>query len=279
MNPIRIEHVNLLPGREDAYLDVYVRAPLYEKKRPAMLVIPGGGYGCVCDDREGEPIAMLYLAEGFNAFVLHYPVAPNCVSEGGESLPLIVASRAVAHIKANAEDYGINRDAIAAIGFSAGGHLAATLATMWHLPCIQKEAGVSGDENRIAAAILSYAVITADESNWHRGSFANLLGGNLTPERLAFYSADKQVSDKTCPLFIWHTAADPVVPVRNALAMAGAMADAKRPFELHIYPEGQHGLASCRFDAFPALPDPAGHASGWVKDSMRWLIDCAGFTK
>ncbi|MBQ8510721.1 MAG: alpha/beta hydrolase [Clostridia bacterium] len=272
------EKITLIEGREDAYLEVYARPQHMGKKRPAMLVIPGGGYGTVCSDREGEPIALLYLAEGYNAFVLHYPVAPNCVSEGGESLPLIVASKAVAHIKRNAERYWVNPDQIAAVGFSAGGHLVGTLATMWHYDCIQREAGVSGEENRIAAAIMSYAVISADPELSHGGSFRNLLGADAPKEKLDFYSVEKQVSDKTCPMFIWHTVTDQLVPVRGALALADALTKAKVSYELHIYPEGYHGLASCRSDEFGSdVPAAAHHAIGWTDASVKWLHECVGF--
>lgn len=267
------EKIMLLEGREDAFLETYVRPQFAGKKRPAMLVIPGGGYGNICDNREGEPIALVYLAEGYNCFVLHYPVAPNCVSDGGESLPLIVASKAVAHIRRNADKYFIDPEKIAAVGFSAGGHLAASLATMWHYDFIEDEAGIEYGENKVAAAILSYPVISSDPAFAHLGSINNLLkGGEDTPEKREFYSCEKQVSDKTPPLFIWHTATDTVVPVRNSIEMAKAMSAAKLPFELHIYPEGNHGLATCKDDEFDCPRLPASyHCERWMSDSVKWL--------
>lgn len=268
------ERVFLVENRKDAFIDVYTREGLYGKKRPAMLVIPGGGYGGVCSDREGEPIALLYLAQGFNCFVLHYPCAPNCVSEGGESLPLIVASMAVAHIRRNAQKYGIDSEKIAAVGFSAGGHLAASLANMWHYDFVAKEAGLEYGENKINAVILSYAVIASDSKISHAGSFNNLLTGNglvPTEERLEFYSIEKQVSEKTPPTFIWHTFEDSCVPVMNAVVMAQALADKKIPCELHIFPWGGHGLSTCRYDVSPNASDKTRHAEQWIEASVRWL--------
>lgn len=277
------ERINLIEGRDDAYIDVYARGQFAGIKRPAMLVIPGGGYRCVCSDREGEPIAMLYLAEGYNCFVLHYPCFPNCVSEGGESLPLIAASRAVAHIKKNAEKYFIDPERIAAIGFSAGGHLTASLATMWNDEKIQAEAGVTGDENRIAAAILSYAVISSDPSIAHKGSFISLLttdDSEPDAEKAERYSLEYRVSDKTPPCFIWHTSGDTCVPVENSIVFAKALSEAKVPFELHIYPRGWHGFASCKSDEFDKPRDGSiKHAEAWVGASVKWLGEICGFDK
>lgn len=271
----------LLENRNDAYLDVYARPALYDKKRPAMLVLPGGGYGTVCSDREGEPVAMLYLAQGFNCFVLHYPCAPDILSENGIPLPLIVASKAVAHIRRNAERYSVDPDKTAAIGFSAGGHLAASLACMWHYDFVTKEAGIEYGENRIAAAVLSYAVISAAPEFSHGGSFKNLLtGGKDAPnsETAKFWSIENQVSDKTCPIFIWHTAADATVPVGNAITMAEALSEKKVPFEMHIFPDGAHGLSTCKTDVFGGERGTVAlHAEVWSEASVKWLKSVLGY--
>ena len=127
------------------------------KNAPAILVIPGGGYGCVCADREGEPIALAFLARGYNAFVLHYSVgkdAPiNC--------PLAEASAAMAYIRRNAESLGVNPEKVYAVGFSAGGHLCGSLGILWHRDEIIEKAGITYGENRPTAVVLQYPVITA----------------------------------------------------------------------------------------------------------------------
>ena len=119
------KRVMLEEGNEHAYLDVYAAQEIKDFKRSAILIIPGGGYG-MCAPREGEPIAMAFLSHGFNAFVLNY-------SAGHKAFPahLIEASMAVKHIRDNAEEYRIDPDKVFVVGFSAGGHLAASLGTMW----------------------------------------------------------------------------------------------------------------------------------------------------
>lgn len=111
---------------ETAFITAYI-ADVKNPVRDAMLVIPGGGYGCVCSDREGEPIALAFVARGMNAFVLHYTVKPP-----HKYSALAEASLAVAHIKENAEEYSINPERVFVSGFSAGGHLAGSLGTLWH---------------------------------------------------------------------------------------------------------------------------------------------------
>ena len=142
------ETVKLMPGRDEVYLDYYGNDDRSEVA-DAMLVIPGGGYGAVCADREGEPIALSYLTKGINAFVLHYSVG----SEINDPLdPLTEASLAMLHIRANAQKYNIDPARVFAVGFSAGGHLAGSLGTLWndaelqaHLPEAGEDAGTIED--------------------------------------------------------------------------------------------------------------------------------------
>ena len=119
--------ISLSEEEDGAYLEAFLAEPLPHCVRRAILVIPGGGYHNICSDREGEPIAHAFMPYGYNAFVLHYTV--------GRKKPypaqLIEAARAVAHIKDHADEYGIDPDAVFATGFSAGGHLAASLGVLW----------------------------------------------------------------------------------------------------------------------------------------------------
>ena len=113
---------------ESSYLEAYIADKTEQFTRKAILVIPGGGYAGVCSEREGEPIALAFMPYGYNAFVLHYSVGRT------KKFPaqLIEASLAMKHIKDNAEEYGIDKDEVYAVGFSAGGHLCATLGVMWN---------------------------------------------------------------------------------------------------------------------------------------------------
>lgn len=262
------ETVYFMPGRDEVYLDYYGNDDRTEAA-DAMLVIPGGGYGAVCSDREGEPIALSYLTKGLNAFVLHYSVGKQIIDPID---PLTEASLAMLHIRANAEKYNINPARVFAVGFSAGGHLTGSLGTLWHDDELQARLPVKGDGNRPTGVVLCYAVISSGKGG-HMGSFYNLLG-NQTPDAAALerFSLEKHVDERTSPAFIMHTYDDGVVPVKNALLMADAYSAAHVPFEMHIYPHGPHGLALASKVTWGGNPDmvcPA--AARWVSDSIEWM--------
>lgn len=222
-------------GVGNAELTVYDSDGL---KGDAILVIPGGGYSNVCADREGEPIALSYLSKGIKAFVLNY--STKDAAKGHQ--PLVEASAAIAYIRANKENYGITGK-IYAVGFSAGGHLCASLATMWHRDEVVERAGIKYGENRPDAVVLCYPVISGVTMP-HKGSFHNIIGSTEpTVEQLNYYSAEQHVDERSVPAFIMHTATDDLVPVQNALCFATAYANNKIRFELHVYPEAPHGIA------------------------------------
>ena len=259
-----------IPLREDnpgVYLDVYLNedAPtLSVSKRPMMLVLPGGGYSG-CSKREAEPIARAYMAHGWNAAVLYYSVGENAVNMN----PLEDASRAMTIIRRNAEEWHIYDDKIAVIGFSAGGHLAAWISTMWDNGEICKRCGIEKrGENRPDAAILCYPVITSG-AKAHIGSFKRFLGSEApAPEQLELYSLENRVTDETPPCFLWHTASDGAVPVENSLYMAQSLAAHKIPFELHVFPEGPHGMSLANAEV---LPEAVPYVGRWVELSVKWL--------
>ena len=262
------ETVKLMPGRDEVYLDYYGNDDRSEVAN-AMLVIPGGGYGAVCSDREGEPIALSYLTKGINAFVLHYSVG----GEINDPLdPLTEASLAMLHIRANAQKYNIDPARVFAVGFSAGGHLAGSLGTLWNDAELQARLPEAGDGNRPTGVVLCYPVISASNIG-HMGSFSNLLRSQ-TPDAAALerFSLEKHVGAHTSPAFIMHTYDDGLVPVENSLLMAQAYAQAHRPFEMHIYPHGPHGIALANKVTWGGNPDmvcPA--AARWVSDSVEWM--------
>lgn len=249
----------------NAYITTYV-SELKQTKHDAILVLPGGGYGTVCSDREGHPIAMAFAARGVNAFVLEYTVTPN-----DPYLPLTEASLAIKFIKEHAEEYAIDPERVFVVGFSAGGHLAATLGTMWNDTVLAERTGDLAGLNRPAGMLLCYAVINP---TGHYGSFYNLLGEHRDdPAYLHAFSADERVSADTCPAFLVHTGEDECVPVeKNALVMATALSKAGIPYEMHIYPKGPHGMAladrntSCGNSAWI----DATYAR-WVDDSIVWM--------
>ncbi len=275
------KRIELNREREWGYLDILCSLPTeeYNEKRGAMLVIPGGGYG-MTSEREAEPIARKFYAAGYNTFTLYYSTTeysqnPENITDkkSGHPKPLLEASAAIAHIRRNAEAYNIDPEKIVVIGFSAGGHLAASVATLWDCDFVKEECEIASGENKPNAAILSYPVISADPAIWHEGSFRNLLAGQADFDAAApRYSLEKQVSDKTCPCFLWHTAADTCVPVENSLVMARALSEKKIPFELHIYPDGYHGLSTAEPDVLRGVSaKDTTHASQWVNAAVTWL--------
>ena len=225
---------------KDVYIDCYIADKIRFFERKAILVIPGGGYGSVCSDREGEPIAHAFMAQGYNAFVLHYSVARTKVFPA----QLIQASKAMKHIKDNAEEYGINKEEVFAVGFSAGGHLTASLGTMWNKKEIYEAVDMPYGYNKPKGVMLMYPVISGNKEISHAGSFYNLLGkDDVSEEELDMCSTEKFVSEESSPAFIVHTSDDAEVNVRNSLVMADAYAKLGMKFELHVYPTGIHGFA------------------------------------
>lgn len=206
---------------------------------PAMLVTPGGGY-CFVAPSEAEPVAMEFYNAGYNAFVLTYTVNPLMREPLGMQ-PLSDISRAVRTIRKNARDFHICPEKLAVCGFSAGGHLSASLCVHWQ-DVEDPSPDYAGISNRPDAAILSYPVITAGEYA-HRGSFEALLGQDPDSERLSYMSLEKHVTESTPPCFLWQTAEDDCVPVENSYLFAKACKAAGVDFAHHVFTSGQHGLA------------------------------------
>lgn len=260
---MKFEKITLGVGKAE----LYVYQPDRISTKEAMLVIPGGGYGAVCTDREGEPIALAYLSKGITAFVLHYSVG----KDAPVNCPLAEASAALAYIRRNAESYSIDPEKIYAVGFSAGGHLCGSLGTLWHKEGIAEKVGISYGENRPNGVVLCYPVISGT-SHPHIGSFRNLIGKtDPTESELDDWSLEKHVDEKSAPAFIIHTVKDRLVPVQNALCIATAYANAGRPFELHVYPNGDHGFAL-------ATEVTAGGNEAWIDERYaRWVDDSMAF--
>jgi len=237
------------------------------KKRPAVIVCPGGGYSHT-SCREAEPIALRYCAAGFHSFILHYSVAPS-----GFPAAVCELSKAVKYVKEIADENNIDKDRIFVIGFSAGGHLVASLGVHFNHPDVIKFSGIEEGENLPKGLILGYPVITAEEGYCHEGSIKNFCAEREELRELA--SLEKYVSAKTPPCFIWHTFTDSAVPVESSLRFATALRENGVPFEMHIFPDGPHGLSLADEMTCPASSDawvvPA--AQGWIDMSVRWIND------
>lgn len=236
-----------------------------QKKRPAVIVCPGGGYE-MTSPREAEPIAMKYCAAGFHSFVLDYSVKPS-----GFPAALCELSKAVAYVKSIAEENRIDKDNIYVIGFSAGGHLAASLAVHFNHPDVLKFAEIAEGENKPKGVMLSYPVITGEEGKTHQGTVDNFIAGREEVKELVWL--ENYVTPDTPPCFIWHTFSDGAVPVISALRFANALEANNVKFELHIYPDGQHGLSTADYITAGSENGIVPAVQNWVDMSIRWIND------
>ena len=250
------------PNGAQGYLDSYIIERSKEfsnnRLRPAMLVIAGGGYGWV-SEREKEPIALYYVAQGFDAFALTYSTAPIAFP-----YQLLEGCMAMAYIRENAEELGVDKEHVCSVGFSAGGHLCAMLATIFDEKEIKEFLGDKVSLCRPDVVVLSYPVITTGEKT-HCGTATNISGGD---EKLrARLSLENRVTEKSSPAFIWTTVNDASVPCENSLYMAMSYKRNKVPFELHIFENGIHGLSL----ATEEVNTPNAPVNKWLSLSMTWL--------
>lgn len=234
-----------------------------DRKRPCMIVCPGGGYS-MCSQREAEPIALQFLPDGFNVFVIRYSVAPHRFPTQLREVAALMEL-----IYRNADEWNCDTSKIAIIGFSAGGHLAAHYSTMYDCKGVRE---VFPESKPVNASVLCYAVITADPAGGHMGSFDNLLGKTeRTKDEIDYFSCDRNVKETTPPAFLWHTAEDNCVPVINSILYAKALSEKKVPFELHIYPYGCHGAATCDKHTLDNVDDKMLHNTAWIPAARKWL--------
>lgn len=249
---MQYEKIYLSDDQAAPYLEFYSENK--NERKAAVLIFPGGGYRARAD-HEGEPIAIEFLKAGFNAFVCHYRVSPHRYP-----LPFHDAISAIQFIKSSSEKFSIFANKIAVCGFSAGAHLAASLGFF------------NGDENagiahktclasRPNAMILCYPVISFN-AFCHEGSVIHLLGDNPTPKQREIFSWQNAVQKSSPPCFLWHTANDKGVPVQNSLMLADALSKNSVPFELHIFPEGSHGLGLAKDNL---------RISQWFNLAVTWL--------
>ncbi len=253
-------------GTADACVRCYLHDSLVgvcdtHEKRPAILLIPGGGYHHV-SPREADPVAMKFFAHGINVFILTY----SCCEAIKVSKPIFEAAQAMCTIRERAEEYNVDSSKVCIMGFSAGAHLALSVASLHAKPILSDYPSCRPD-----CAILIYPVVSAGLFA-HSGSFDTLCE---SAEEREFYSLEKQIDSTMMPTFLVHAADDPTVPVENSLLLSMALSKNRIPFELHIYPEGGHGFSAATVEVGRSYP----HDTIWPDECYRWLSMVLNYTE
>ncbi|WP_440703350.1 alpha/beta hydrolase [Dyadobacter sp. 22481] len=224
----------------------------------AVMICPGGGYGILAASHEGSDFAKWFNDRGISAFVLKYRLPNEKAMAHQHEVPLMDAMQGMKLIRQNATKWGIDVNKIGVMGFSAGGHLAATLSTHHNMG---EKASADGKPN---FSILIYPVISFQPAISHGGSRDNLLGPEKSDELIKYYSNELQVSDQTPPAFLVHAMDDTGVPVENSIEYYLALKKKKIPAEMHLYPKGGHGYGM-RTEGKGSLANWPAAMEGWLK--------------
>ena len=236
-------------------LDIYTLG--CAEPKGAVIICPGGGYTKRAE-HEGKDVALRFNKLGFHTFVVQYRVAPNRFPAPQQDI-----FRAIKIVRSKADEWNVKTDKIAVCGFSAGGHLTASSGTLFNE--VKFTVGDETDKcsQKPDALILCYPVISSGEHG-HIGSFANLLGEDADMALREKYSLEKRITAETPPTFLWHTGEDAGVLVENSLLWCLGLRKYKIPFELHVFPEGRHGLG---LGVDPNVPE----IQVWPELCTTWL--------
>lgn len=247
-------------------LDVY--RPTGAVIGTAVVVVPGGSYERLMLDHEGAQVAHWLNDRGVAAFVLHYRVAPRY----SYPAPIQDGQRALRYVRAHAEEYGVRPDRIGIWGFSAGGHLAASVATHFGRGKAEAVDPVERVSDRPDFAVLAYGVLSMEADITHPTSRRNLLGPNPEPSLIEQFSNEKQVTRDTPPCFLFHTGNDSVVPVENTVRFYVTLQRLGIPAELHIFEQGDHGAglgqSNPQLRVWPDLLEGWMRLHGWITSSV-----------
>ena len=222
------------------------------ESHPVMIVCPGGAYMHL-SPREAEPVGFKFFARGYNVFILYYSIGESIKTES----PVRELAECVDIIKKNSSEWMVDRDNISVVGFSAGGHLVASLATLWN-----KEI-CDGFDCKVKNVVLAYPVISAGEYA-HRESIKNICQDGHDED---YYSLEKRVDKDTIPCFIFHSANDPAVPVENSLLYMMALKRNGIDFEAHIFPYGGHGWSTATREVGTEFIEN----QSWIDMVLRYL--------
>lgn len=223
----------------------------------AVVIYPGGGYSCRAP-HEGDAYAKFLNEHGITAFVCEYRVSPHRFP-----LPLLDARRAVRYVRYHSERFGVNKNKVYVMGSSAGGHLAATVSTYTKPIDFENLDEIDKENYRPDGQILCYPVIKLLGKDFAHLDSGKLLLGELQAEMGEELSPDLIADEQTPKAFIWHTFEDPGVNVINSLDYARRLRQMRVPVEMHLYPQGRHGLGLA-----PEFP----HIAQWTDSLIKWLM-------
>lgn len=232
-------------------------------KRPLIIICPGGGYEFT-SDREAEIVALQFCAMGYHAAVLRYSTYPSLYPTS-----VLEVGKSVALVRENATEWFVDPEKIVVMGFSAGGHLAASYCTHWDRDFMTEGLNEEKEMLRPNAMILCYPVISSGVFA-HQKSFKKLLGEEYE-EKKAEHSLEFCVTENTPKAFIWHTCEDKGVPVQNSLLFVSALLEHKIPVEYHIFEKGMHGLALANRLTGTIGNGPECAAGEWINLVRRWM--------
>ncbi len=269
-----------------------------EKKRPAIVINPGGGY-MMCSDRESDPVALKFAAMGYQTFVLRYTVfmkpgpRPAGPPAGGppnfEDMrnpyakypqPLLDLGNAMLELRRHADEWYVDPDRVAVCGFSAGGHTAGLYAAVWDRPWLAERLGCTSEELRPAACILGYSVTdyanlaeqtgkgSMLDSMMKRGLFGT---EDVDPALLLEASIPQQIGEHMPPTFLWHSYNDGLVPLQQSLDVLEALLRNKIPFETHIFEDGRHGISTADQSAADNKGTLNERIAQWPMLAGQWL--------
>jgi acetyl esterase/lipase len=255
-------------GDEDIPTLTPYLAPQGRGTGAAVVVCPGGGYGALSMDKEGDQVARWLNSVGVAAFVLKYRLGPRY----HHPIELGDAQRAIRTVRYRAADYRVLPDRVGIMGFSAGGHLASTAGTHFDAGDPAAADPIDRIASRPDFLVLVYPVISFTTPYVHRGSMRNLLGDNPDPKLVENLSNELQVTPQTPPTFLFHTNADTTVPAENSALFYMALRKAGVPAEMHIYEQGPHGVGLAATDE--ALSSWPARLADWLR--VRGLLNSAG---
>ena len=241
------------------------------EKRPAVIIMPGGGYAFL-SDTEGEPAALTFLQAGYNTFVLRYSVGDAC------TYPEILeeVSKAIWGVRSHAEEWHTDPDAVVLMGFSTGACLAAMSATQWNTPGLAEKLGVRPEDIRPNAAVIAYAPWDNTNTIQHDPKYYNpgaaRIAKDCTPELDFINYAGPHMP----PMFLWHNRYDKFVPAINPVMIAAKMLELDLPFELHIFQGGEHGMSVCNSlssynEEGRRLNEENPNVRMWVPMCINWI--------